>query len=193
MPTPPPAEIAAVLEFIAASERLKDTERSAWTSTGRRDTVASHSWRLGLMAIAFQRQLPGLDLGRLLTLCVVHDLGEALHGDIPAPTQSTGVDKNLAERADLVEFLAPLPAAEQAAFVAAWDEYEAAVTPEAKVAKALDKLETIIQHNQGANPDDFDYAFNLDYGRQYTDQVPLLAEVRALIDARTRARAGAGE
>ena len=57
-------------------------------------------------------------------------------------------------------------------------------TPEARAVKALDKLETIIQHNQGANPPDFDYAFNLHYGRSHTDAAsePVLAEIRALVD-----------
>ena len=52
-----------------------------------------------------------------------------------------------------------------------------------------DKLETIIQHNQGANPPDFDYAFNLEYGRKYTQTEPLLAEIRAIVDADTRRHA----
>jgi putative hydrolase of HD superfamily len=73
-------------------------------------------------------------------------------------------------------------------FLALWDEYETAVTPEAQLAKALDKLETILQHNQGANPPGFDYAFNLDYGRKYTDVHPLLAELRAELDAVTARR-----
>ena len=67
-----------------------------------------------------------------------------------------------------------------------WDEYEAASTREARVAKALDKLETIMQHNQGRNPPAFDYAFNLEYGRRYTTDDPVIAEIRALLDAETR-------
>ncbi len=74
--------------------------------------------------------------------------------------------------------------------VALWDEYEAAATPEAKIAKALDKLETILQHNQGANPPDFDYVFNLPYGKKFTDAVPLAAGIRAILDADTRRNAG---
>jgi putative hydrolase of HD superfamily len=57
------------------------------------------------------------------------------------------------------------------------------------VAKALDKLETILQHNQGQNPADFDYRFNLAYGQQYTGVHPLIADVRALLDAETEQRA----
>lgn len=56
-------------------------------------------------------------------------------------------DKAQQERRDLLQLLAPLPQAQQQLFVDLWDEYEQARTPEARAAKALDKLETIIQHN----------------------------------------------
>ena len=51
--------------------------------------------------------------------------------------------------------------------LALWREYNANATPEARLVKALDKAETIIQHNQGRNPEDFDYRFNLGYGKEY--------------------------
>jgi len=180
--------LEGLLAFITAAERLKDTSRSGWTSGGRADTVAGHTWRLCLMALVFHPSFPGTDLARLLKICILHDLGEALHGDIPAPAQQAGGAKSTAERADLVEFLQPLPEPLRTEFLELWDEYEAAATPEARLAKALDKLETIIQHNQGANPAGFDYEFNLAYGREYTDAHPLLAELRAALDGLTRRR-----
>jgi putative hydrolases of HD superfamily len=82
-----------------------------------------------------------------------------------------------------------LPAALQAEFLALWKDYEYATSREARIVKALDKLETIIQHNQGANPPDFDYAFNLAYGRKYTAAEPLFAQTRALVDEDTKRRA----
>ncbi len=180
--------VASLLAFIAAAERLKDTVRSGWTSTGRQDTVAGHTWRLCLMALVFHSSFPGTDLARLLRICILHDLGEAVHGDIPAPQQLAGGAKSVAERIDLEQFLTPLPEPQRTEFLAAWDEYETASTLEAQVAKALDKMETIIQHNQGANPEPFDYDFNLGYGRKYTDAHPFLAELRAALDAMTTRR-----
>src|SRR4026209_1987903 len=97
-------DLSGVLAFLTAAERLKDTERSGWTSTGRRDTVAGPSWRLCLMALMLHSASPETDLARLLTLCILHDLGEAIHGDIPAPAQAAGGDKSAGERADLVQF-----------------------------------------------------------------------------------------
>lgn len=181
-------ELQGLLTFIRDSERLKDTLRSGWTSSGQRDSVAGHTWRLCLMAVVFHSAFPEAELGKLLTICILHDLGEAVRGDIPAPAQRASSSKSAAERADLVRLLAPLPERLRSELVALWDEYEAATTLEARLAKALDKLETIIQHNQGANPPSFDYAFNLEYGRQYTDLHPLLAAVRAELDAETLRR-----
>jgi putative hydrolases of HD superfamily len=179
----------SILTFLRRAEALKHTYRSAWTSTGEPESVAAHTWRLALMALVLAPQFPEVDLLRLLKICLIHDLGEALNGDIPAVEQTDGPEKALQEREDLLALIDPLPAELRAELLALWEEYEAAGSPEARLAKGLDKLETILQHNQGANPPDFDYAFNLDYGRQYTQTPALIAELRRLVDVDTRARA----
>ena len=74
--------------------------------------------------------------------------------------------------------------------MARWDEYNAIATPEARAAKGLDRLETVMTHVEGANPPDFDYAFNLGYGREHTDRDPLIAALRAPLDAETARLAG---
>ncbi|MEJ2640909.1 MAG: HD domain-containing protein [Desulfosarcinaceae bacterium] len=179
----------AILTFLRRAEALKHTYRSAWTSTGEPESVAAHTWRLALMVLVLAPQLPKVDLLRLLKICLIHDLGEAINGDIPAIDQTDGPEKALQERRDLLTLLDPLPTDLRAELLALWEEYEAAASPEARLAKGLDKLETLIQHNQGDNPPDFDYAFNLGYGRRYTQAPPLIAELRRLVDADTRARA----
>ncbi len=185
-----PADLAGTLDFLRAAEALKTTHRSGRTSAGEPESVAEHTWRLCLMALVLHREFPAVDLARLLKICIVHDLGEAIGGDVPAPEQAArGTAKAADERRDLLRLVAPLPGGLREEIVALWDEYEAARTPEARLAKALDKLETILQHTQGANPPGFDYRFNLGYGRRYTDDDPLLAEVRALLDAETERRA----
>ena len=194
--SPPAAELAGTLDFLRAAEALKTARRSGWTSAGERESVAEHTWRLCLMALAFHPHFPDVDFARLVKICVVHDLGEAIGGDVPAPEQARRLaagagTKAADERRDLVALLAPLPPALRDEIAGLWDEYEAAHTPEARLAKALDKFETILQHTQGQNPPDFDYAFNLGYGRQYTAGHPVLEEVRALLDAETARRAEA--
>jgi putative hydrolase of HD superfamily len=182
-------ELTGILIFLREAERLKNILRTSWTSGGQQESTASHTWRLCLMALVLADYFPGVDRTRLLELCIVHDLGEAIHGDIPAIHQDANAPKADRERADLLTLVAPLPTPIQERLVALWDEYEAAATPEAKIAKALDKLETIMQHNQGANPPDFDYAFNLDYGKKFTDGVPLAAMLRTVLDEETRYKA----
>lgn len=185
------AHLHQFLDFLRAAEQLKNTLRSGRTSQGRPESAAEHTWRLCLMALIFEDAYPGIDHHRLLKLCIVHDLGEAFYGDIPAIEQDPTVDKTPEERLHFLELLAPLPEAQQRVLLTLWDEYNAASTPEARLAKAFDKLETLLQHTQGRNVEGFDYAFNLDYGRRYTDLDPFTQMLRALIDVETQRRADA--
>ena len=190
----PHPELLGILDFLRAAEGLKTAARSGWTSAGDRESVAEHTWRLCLMALVLHPSFPDVNFARLVKICIIHDLGEAIGGDVPAPEQArrTG-SKSADERRALLELLAPLPAPLREEITALWDEYEAARTPEARLAKALDKLETILQHTQGRNPADFDYRFNLTYGRQFTGHHPVLEAMRALLDAETERRAREAE
>lgn len=185
-------DLSGILTFLRRAEAMKDTLRSGYTSTGRQESVAAHTWRLALMATVLAPAYPDVDTERLLKMLIVHDLGEAIHGDIPAPEQESGNHKSGQERADLLDLTETLPNDTRREILALWDEYEAAESPEAKLAKALDKLETILQHTQGDNPPDFDYAFNLEYGSDYTDVDPLVRELRAILDEETRRLAEEG-
>ena len=190
-----PDDLPGVLAFLRAAERLKSTTRTGYTSTGQQESVAEHPWRLCLMALVLRPAFPEIDFAKLVKICIIHDLGEAVHGDVPAPEQArraaagATAGKATQERRDLLELLTPLPAMVRDEITALWDEYEAAQSLEAKLAKGLDKLETIMQHNQGLNPADFDYRFNLGYGRQHTADIPVIAQLRAMLDEETEARA----
>ncbi len=181
-----------IIAFIQEAERLKDTLRSGITRKGRAESTAEHSWRLALLALLFDTELAGLDRHRLLKLCLVHDLGEAISGDVPAIHQEAGDNRAERERADLTQLCAPLPDDLRREMLALWDEYNEAATPEAVMAKGFDKLETMLQHLIGKNAPDFDYAFNLGYGLAQTSRHPLLRQIRASVDAGTRAQASKG-
>jgi len=92
----------------------------------------------------------------------------------------------------LLTLLAPLPYQLRVEITALWDEYEAGTSATARVAKALDKLETILQHTQGDNPTDFDYRFNLGYGRAFTADHPVIVRLREMLDRETLRLADAG-
>src|SRR3954468_13009683 len=136
-------DIDGLLAFLRAAERLKVTHRSGYTSAGNPESVAEHTWRLCLMAMLVQPSIPEVDFARLIKICIVHDLGEAIGGDIPAPEQARRAaagsgSKSADERRDLATLVAPLPAPQQTQILQLWDEYEAAASSEARLAKALD-------------------------------------------------------
>lgn len=144
-------------EFLRKAENLKNTLRSAHTSAGRRESSAEHTWRLCLMILTFENDLDGLDTVKLLKLAVIHDLAEAVYGDIPATEQDDGSDKLELEQRAMNELLSTAPPDVRSTFFELWEEYEDMRSAEAKFLKGLDKLETILQHNQGINAADFDY------------------------------------
>lgn len=176
------------IRFIQKAEGLKCITRTAWTSTGRRESTAEHSWRLALLAGLLLPAYSGLDTRRVLMLCLIHDLGEVYEGDISAALRPDQNEKERQERAAIKRAAALLPETAGQELCKLWEEYNACVTPEARLVKALDKAETILQHNQGANPHEFDYAFNLEYGKKYFEHDPLLQKLRALLDGQTRKR-----
>jgi putative hydrolase of HD superfamily len=186
-----PEDLIGCLEFIKQAEKLKDVIRTAHTSEGRYESTAEHTWRLCLMAVVFENEFKNIDFAKLIKICIIHDLGEAISGDIPAIMQGPSSDKSVNERADLVSLLSPLDERRRLEILELWDEYEKISSIEAQIAKGLDKLETIIQHNQGDNPSDFDYEFNLSYGQSYMDSHPLFSQIREILDAETKKRAQA--
>ncbi len=181
-------EIIKVLTFLRHAENLKNTLRSAHTSQGRSESSAEHSWRVALMALVLHKEFPEASLEKMLSMALVHDLAEAICGDTPAPLRKPQEDKKRVERQGLLALCKALPEEQCASMVALWDEYEAGQSLEAQLVKAFDKLETLLQHTQGLNPQNFDYQFNMTYGMTYTSVHPLLQEIRAHIDCDTRKR-----
>ena len=183
----------SIVRFIRAVEPMKSHTRSAWTAAGTPECIAAHSWRLCILALAVGPYLDDIDTDRLLRICLVPDLGEAIHGDVPAPDQSIDDDRHLAERA-AVESLADLAGdVVGRQVIELWDEYSEGRSAEALVAKALDKIETISQHNQGANPEEFDYGFNLEYGREIPISHGVIRKLREIVDRQTASLADSAE
>ena len=178
-------DLQARLAFIREAERLKDTLRSGFTTQGAAESTAEHTWRVCLFALAFSDMLQSIDLERLLSLLILHDLGEVYEGDVPAIHQGVDDGRDARERADFWKLTADLPDDLGEKFRDLFDEYAAGETVEAKLAKGFDKLETILQHTQGQNPTDFDYDFNLTYGAQWTGSLPLLSAIREIVDEAT--------
>ena len=86
-----------LIETLAVAERLKDATRHCYTSRGRRESVAEHSWRITLMAYLVSDEFPEADLEKLMKMCLIHDLGEAFTGDIPTFEKSEKDEEKEAE------------------------------------------------------------------------------------------------
>ncbi len=178
-------DIEKIKAFIEEAERLKTVTRTAYTSEGITETTAEHSWRLALLASVVADEYPGLNEERVLIMCLIHDIGEIYDGDIPAVKQTDKEQKYEIELKAARKIFSLLPEKIGERMMEIWREYNDCKTPEARLVKALDKAETIIQHNQGKNPDDFDYGFNLTYGQEFFDD-PKLQQLRTYLDDRTR-------
>lgn len=73
-----------LLNLLTVAERLKDTTRHCYTSNGRHESVAEHSWMMTLMVFFMRDEFPEADMDKVIRMCIIHDLGEAFTGDIPA-------------------------------------------------------------------------------------------------------------
>lgn len=178
--------IDKVIRFIKEIENLKSVTRTAWTKTGRRESTAEHSWRLAMLLMVLREDFKDLDIDKAIKMSLVHDLGELYDGDISAKLQNDNDNKAYMEEKAMRRMLTILPENLAENIYDLWKEYNECSTKEAKLVKAMDKLETIVQHNQGNNPEDFDYEFNLQYGKQYFMDNEILEYMRYIIDEDTK-------
>ena len=135
-----------LFEILAVAERLKCNTRHSWTSTGRRESVAEHSWRLALMAMLVGDEFPEMDMDKVIKMCLIHDMGEAITGDIPA-FEKTDKDRKV-ENKKVEQLTDILLEPVRAEWKALFEEMETMETQEARLYKSLDKLEALIQHNE---------------------------------------------
>jgi len=180
--------IASYISFIQEAEKLKSILRTAWSSSGRGESTAEHSWRLALLAGVVLTEYPGLDGRKVLMMCLIHDMGEIYDGDISAASLPDAGEKYQMELDAVRRVFGLLPEGQRDEMMTLWQEYNDNSSPEAHLVKALDKAETIIQHNQGKNPPGFDYDFNLEYGAAYFKDDPFLQQMRRQLDEETDKR-----
>ena len=180
-----------LLDILAVAERLKSVPRHAYTSAGRRESVAEHSWRLALMAMLTADEFPDLDMDRVIRMCLIHDLGEAFTGDIPT-FEKTDRHRDTEDRL-LQDWVTGFPEHQREEFRALLAEMEAQTTDEARLYKALDKLEAVIQHNEGdiATWLPLEYDLQRTYGAENVQFSPYLRRLKAEIDRQTEAKIAA--
>lgn len=79
-----------IVDFLKIAERLECEYRITRMSDNSFQSVASHSWNMATMAIVMEPHfVKKYDMAKVLKLCVLHDLPEAIAHDIPLHQQTT--------------------------------------------------------------------------------------------------------
>ena len=138
-------EARKLLDVLLVAERMKDTTRHCYTSNGRHESVAEHSWMMTLMAFFMRDEFPEADMDKVIRMCIIHDLGECFTGDIPTFEKNQfheQTEKNL-----LYSWVHSLPEEYAVEMQELYEEMAECKTVEAQIYKAIDGLEALIQHN----------------------------------------------
>lgn len=134
-----------LLDALSIAERLKDATRHCYTKNGRHESVAEHSWMMTLIAFFLKEEFSEADMDKVIKMCIIHDLGEAFTGDIP--TFEKTQEHEQTEEGLLEAWVNTLPETIRAEMAALYEEMAKRETLEAKIYKAIDSLEALIQHN----------------------------------------------
>lgn len=182
-----------LLGILSQAGRLKTTTRHCFTEADRKESVADHSWRIALMAMLMTgiEEYRDFDMNKVIRMCLIHDLGESFTGDIPTfeKTESdAGVEDDL-----FAGWVQTFPEPQRSEWTSLLREMETLETKEARLYKALDKLEALISHNESDIRTwlPLEYDLQLTYGRENMQFSEYLKELRASIDNWTREKIAA--
>lgn len=179
-----------LLETLAVAERLKDTTRHCYTRKGRHESVAEHCWMMTLMAYFVRDEFPEADMDKVIRMCLIHDLGEAFTGDIPSFDKTAENEKT--EERLLRDWVDTLPEFYREEMTSLYGEMEKRETLEAKIYKAIDNLEAVIQHNISdlATWIPKEYELNKTYGDDKVAFSEYLRDLRAEVRRDTERKLG---
>jgi putative hydrolase of HD superfamily len=136
--------------FLAEAARLSHVLRATTLCDGtRRENSGEHSWHVALFALVMaEHAAPEVRIDRVIRMLLIHDLVEIDVGDTPihsaGGTAHGSADVAAAEAAAADRIFGLLPADQGAAFRALWEEFEAAETPDAVYAKAIDRIQPVL-------------------------------------------------
>lgn len=158
-------KVREFINFMNVVEKLKCNTRHSWTSSGRQESVAEHSWRLALMAMMCKDEYSELDIDRVIKMCLIHDLGEAIMGDIPSFLKTK--QNELDEEKAIETLLGMLPFELHTEWAELFEEMSKLESREAKLYKSLDNMEALISHNEADISTwlPLEYTENLIYGQ----------------------------
>jgi len=141
------ARFESQIRFIVEADKLKEIFRQTLcTRSQRPENDAEHSWHLCLLAIvlAEHANVPGMDLGRVLRMLILHDLVEIDAGDTYAYDPARMADQHAREVLAADRIFGILPPDQALEFRAIWDEFEELRSPEARFAAAVDRFQPML-------------------------------------------------
>ena len=193
----------AIARVLQLAGKLKRLRRKGWVDRGvpEPESVADHSYRLALATLLLAARNPELDVERAVTLALVHDLPETIAGDAtpfdeilsrqeadraevfrrsPEWDPEARTAKITAERSAIDEMVRDLPRGTSELISEAWEEYTAGETPEARLVRQVDKLETWLQalEYRSRDPELVVESFRIGVWRDVVD-----ADLRELLEA----------
>lgn len=171
-----------LIKLMSVLENLKSNLRHSWTSKGRQESVAEHSWRLALLACFVKDEFPEADINKVILMCLFHDLGEAITGDIPAFIKTE--EDEVVESQVVSSFLDTLPELYKKELSELFLEMNELKTEESKIFKALDKMEALIQHNEAdlSTWIPLEYEANMVYGADEVEFSPYMKRLKKSIN-----------
>jgi putative hydrolases of HD superfamily len=137
------------LEFVAEAGRLRAVQRQTMLAEpGRRENSAEHSWHLTVMAMALAEHAPpGTDLARVIAMLALHDLVEVDAGDLFSyAAEADQARQQAAEQVAAERIFGLLPPDQADALRQLWDDFEERGSPEARFARALDRLQPMLEN-----------------------------------------------
>jgi len=131
----------SIVDFILELDKLKGvTRKTRPLGLDRYENSAEHSWQIALLAASLvQYAETPIDIDRVICMLLVHDIGEIDTGDTMVYVEGGWDERKAAERAAVTRIFGMLPEEQRAKFMALWDEFDDAQTPEARFAHAADR------------------------------------------------------
>lgn len=182
-----------LLKILNVAEKLKCNTRHCYTSSGRHESVAEHCWRTALMAMLLESEFPQADMNKVIKMILIHDLGEAFTGDIPCFNKTSKDEVN--ESNVLDDWVKTFPEPEQKQWLELYAEMNALETQEAKIYKALDKMEAVIQHDESdiSTWIPLEYELQFKYGLENVQFSDYMKNLKTEIDKITKSKIKKGK
>lgn len=137
------------IAFIVEVDKLKQIYRQNFVTDGKRnETDAEHSWHMALMAMVLAEHVDryALDVAKVMKMVLIHDIVEIDAGDTYCFDAQAGADQAQREQLAADRLFGMLPEDQAREFRVLWEEFEAKLTPEARFAAALDRLQPLLLH-----------------------------------------------